>query len=125
MKHALFILLVSLGSAAQANALVNGPKGCGFLDGFDAYGPIYTVDEDHLVMTGESLEGIEWFCAFERPFDTDLEEGEIEVRAGYCMEPGPDVTPQVFTLLEMGDGTMQLASSDWEEPLSLTICRAP
>tara|TARA_R100000322_G_scaffold21648_5_gene14397 strand:- start:4224 stop:4616 length:393 start_codon:yes stop_codon:yes gene_type:complete len=111
--------------AATANAFVNGPRGCDFLDGFDDYGPLYTVDEDHLVLSQLGLEGIEWNCTFNEPFEPYLEDGEIEIRTGYCMEPGPFITPAVFTLLERGDGTVQLDASDWSDPLILDICPAP
>lgn len=114
-----------LPATASAKAFVNGPKGCDFLAGFDSYGPIFDVDDDHLVLWAGGLEGIEWYCGFAEPFDMYLEEGEIEIRTGYCLEPGPFVEPGVFTLLEMGDGTVQLAASMWDEPLVLDICLAP
>ncbi|MEC7763304.1 MAG: hypothetical protein VX874_15485 [Pseudomonadota bacterium] len=115
-------LALALPATASANAFVNGPRGCDFLDGFDDYGPLYTVDEEHLVLSEQGLEGIEWHCAFDAPFDPYLEEGEIEIRTGYCMEPGPFVDPGVFTLMELGDGTVQMDGSAWDEPLILQVC---
>ncbi len=127
MRHQLIALAIGLAlpAAASANAFVNGPRGCGFLDGFDDYGPIFTVDEDHLVLSQQGLVGIEWNCDFDTPFDPYLEEGEIQIRMGYCMEPGPFVDPGVFTLMEMGDGTVQMDGSNWDQPLILQICVAP
>lgn len=125
MKIISVLLAGLIATGAQAQAFVSGPRGCDFIEGFDALGPIYTVDEEHLVLTAQSLEGIEWFCAFEPAFDPYLETGEIAVRAGYCMEPGPFIDPAVFTLLERGDGTVQLDASTWTEPLILEICLAP
>ena len=118
-------LILSLPATAQANAFVNGPRGCDFIEGFDDLGPIYTVDEEHLVLSQQGLVGIEWHCDFAAPFDLFPEDGEIQIRAGYCMEPGPFVDPGVFTLLEMGDGTVQMDGSDWDQPLILQICVAP
>ncbi|MGH1368073.1 MAG: hypothetical protein ACRBCL_05605 [Maritimibacter sp.] len=118
------ITALALAGPAYANVFVNGPKGCDYIESWDQYGAIYTQDEDHTILTGGELSAIEWFCAFQNPFDPYMEEGEVQIQAGYCMEPG-FIEPGVFTLMERSDGTVQLDSSRWDDPLILTICRAP
>ena len=125
MRGFLIVACFALPGMATADAYVNGPKGCAFLDGFDDHGPVYTVDEDHLVLTADSLDGIEWHCGFASPFDPVAAVGDVQIRAGYCMEPGPFVDPGVFTLFDRGDGTVQLDASGWNDPLILQICGTP
>ena len=119
------VLAVLAGAtAAAAQSYVAGPRGCDFIDGYGPTGPHYTVDDDHFVMTDTSLETIEYFCEFERPFGYLFGAAEVKIRAGYCMEPGPFIEPGVFTLHSRGDGTVRLDFSGWSDPLVLVDCAA-
>jgi len=80
------------------------------------------LDEEHMIFDFAVLEAIEYHCAFEPAFDPDLEDGDIQIRICYCMEPGPFLTPGVFTLMDRGDGMAQLDSSLSDDPILLDIC---
>lgn len=119
-------LVLSLAAApATAQVMVNGPQGCALVAGQTDGGVFHVLDEEHMIFDFAVLEAIEYHCAFEPAFDMYLEDGEIQTRIGYCMEPGPYVTPGVFTLMDRGDGTAQLDMSFWEEPILLDICPGP
>ena len=118
------VFLLSTAPAA-AQLMVSGPLGCGLVAGLADGAVFQALDEEHMIFDFAVLEAIEYHCAFEPAFDPSLEDGEIQTRIGYCMEPGPFITPGVFTLLDRGDGTAQLDSSDWDDPILLDICAMP
>jgi hypothetical protein len=117
--------LALFASIAQAQVYIAGPKGCALVAGLSDGGIFHALDEDHLIFDGTVLEGIEWHCAFEPAFAPVGRNGDIQIRAGYCMEPGPIVDPQVFSLFDRGDGTAQLDATIWTDPLILEICQGP
>ncbi len=118
-----FALLVMLAAApATAQVMVNGPLGCGLVAGLAGDAVYQAIDEEHMVFDFYGIEAIEYHCAFEPAFDIYWEVGEIQTRIGYCMEPGPYITPGVFTLMDRGDGRMQFDSSLSEDPILLDIC---
>ena len=118
-----FAILLSLAALpASAQVMVNGPLGCALVAGLSDGGVFHAIDEEHMVFDFAVLEAIEYHCAFEPAFDFGGEEGEIQTRIGYCMEPGPFVTPGVFTLMVRGDGMAQLDASFSDEPILLDIC---
>ena len=124
-KLLLTIATLFVAAAVQAQVYVAGPRGCELVAGLSDGAVLHALDEDHLIFDGAGLEGIEWHCAFEPPFDTAAQTGEIQIRTGYCEEPGPIIYPQVFTLLNRGDGTAQLDATTWGEALLLDICDGP
>lgn len=119
------ILTVFLASAVQGQVYVNGPRGCDLVAGLSDGGAFHVIDDEHLVFDGTVLEGVEWHCTFEPAFAPVSRSGDIQIRTGYCMEPGPIIEPQVFTLLDLGDGTAQLDATTWTEALILEICPGP
>ncbi len=129
MRFSLFLILIGFAVPATAQvAYVHGPKGCDFIDEWvgeeETAFPIFTIDEVHTVVMPDSLQAIEWFCGFEPRFDPYMETGEIQVRPGYCNEPG-FIYPGVFTLMEMGD-QVQMNGSNWgDDPLILELCLPP
>ena len=121
-----FALIFTLAAApVSAQVMVNGPQGCGLVSGLTGEAIYQAIDDSHMVFDFFGLEAIEYHCAFEPAFDPYLDDGEIQTRIGYCMEPGPYVTPGVFTLMDRGDGTAQLDASFWEDPILLDICVLP
>jgi hypothetical protein len=124
MRAILLAMSLSLTPGLSAAQLaVNGPEGCALIAGASDGAVFMALDEDHLIFDGASLEGVEWHCGFEAAFGPA--DDTVQIRAGYCMEPGPFVTPGVFTLFDRGDGTAQLDGSDWDMPLILDICPSP
>jgi parvulin-like peptidyl-prolyl isomerase len=124
--HAL-LLGIAAGSVAPAAAqvMVNGPQGCDLVTGLADGAVFHALDEEHMIFDFAVLEAIEYHCAFEPAFSPYLEDGEIQTRIGYCMEPGPFLTPGVFTLMDRGDGMAQLDSSFSDDPILLDICGIP
>lgn len=125
MSRILASLLLLTAPPALGQVMVNGPQGCALVAGLDSDAVFQAIDEDHMVFHFHGLEAIEYRCAFEPAFDPYWEEGEVQTRIGYCMEPGPYVTPGVFTLMDRGDGTMQLDMSFAQDPVVLDICTLP
>ena len=119
----IFAAIVCLTTApATAQVMVNGPRGCALVAGLAGDAVYQAIDEEHMVFDFHGLEAIEYNCTFEPAFDPYFEEGEIQTRIGYCMEPGPVIDPGVFTLMDRGDGTMQLDASFSREPVLFEVC---
>ncbi len=118
----LAILLSLTAVPASAQVMVNGPLGCSLVAGLSDGGVFHAIDDEHMVFDFSVLEAIEYHCAFEPAFDPYLEDGAVQTRIGYCMEPGPFITPGVFTLMVRGDGMAQLDASFSDEPILLDIC---
>lgn len=112
----------SLPAAADSPLAIEGPRGCAAIE-FGADGTA-SADEDHMVFDFTELRSIEYFCEFHPPFNPDPADGEVQLRTGYCMEPGPFLYPGVYTLLDLGDGRLQLDSSDATDPTFLTRCQS-
>ncbi len=122
MMRFLALCLAFAATPLAAQVMVDGPRGCGLVAGLSDGAIFHALDEDHMIFDFWSLEAIEYHCAFEPAFDPYLEDGEIQTRIGYCMEPGPFIIPGVFTLMDRGDGMAQLDASFLDEPILLEIC---
>lgn len=110
----------SAATASPTPLAVDGPNGCAAID--RAADGTTRTDEDHMLFDFAELRAIEYFCEFQPPFDPAPADGEVQLRTGYCMEPGPFLYPGVFTLIDLGDGRLQLDSSDASDPTYLTLC---
>jgi hypothetical protein len=125
MMRVAAVLFTLFAVPASAQVMVNGPQGCALVAGLTGDAVFQAIDEEHMVFDFYGLNAIEYHCAFEPAFDLYWEDGGIQTRIGYCMEPGPFITPGVFTLMDRGDGTAQLDATFSDEPILLDICARP
>lgn len=96
IRYALFAICLPV--AALAEVWVDDPAACAGLDlssesaAFDARG------EDNMILFPEGMEAIEYYCEFDSPVILGDGAPDMQVRPGYCMEPGPFVYPEVFVI---------------------------
>ncbi|EAR50036.1 hypothetical protein OG2516_08356 [Oceanicola granulosus HTCC2516] len=64
------------------------------------------MGEQNTVLTAEFMAAIEWTCEYDAPIEFDWRQGAaMQIRPGYCMEPGPFVYPTVFVFGMFPDQT--------------------
>ena len=55
--------------------------------------------EGGLVLDASGYQSIEYHCSFEPKIDFKASGDQITTHMGYCMEPGPYITPQLFSVM--------------------------
>lgn len=55
-------------------------------------------DGGAMLLSPWGMEAVEYYCTFESDILLDWTEERRQIRLGYCEEPGPVITPQVFVV---------------------------
>ncbi len=106
-------LALSLAPAAAEPRLVSDPRICDLPP--DA-GP----GELGAILTPSFVEEIEYLCEFDPPVNYTALGDKVEVRLGYCSEPGL-LTPELFAFTAY-DGTIEVHQRGWDTPRSFRPC---
>ncbi len=79
--------------------LVDNPSACDLIGPDDGGQIMRVISADNLVLVDDEIIGHEWHCSFEPAIDLSKDDLNTQTRIGYCEEPGPWITPEVFTFL--------------------------
>ncbi len=122
------VLIVSLILAWSAQVAVgeevylNDPEGCAMIAG-NPDGVLDFAGEGGLVLDKTGYSSIEYHCSFEPALSFDWDDPTVTTHVGYCMEPGPHIMPQLFSVLldPYRPGEVAIFTGE-EEPLRFYAC---
>ncbi len=98
LAAAVLLAGIAPGLAQAETYLVSDTTGCEAADPVSDSYLTELMGDDRTVLHASGMFAIEWTCEFAEPIDLQWEDGELQTRAGFCMEPGPYIYPTVFVV---------------------------
>lgn len=103
-----------------------GPKGCSYFDGLGGDGAVFhALDDAHLILDHEVLEGTTISCRFDGMFSLIGAPGKAEALTGICTNADGSERTGVFTLTYSDADHATLDISGFDQPVPFTACDWP